>query len=267
MLANSTRVCAEPSFSSSNICIHFVSLPFIVAGTASPPAHISILHPTMRYRLPPRPGFTESPDEPAAASAVRNLNGVQVNGRALRIEMSSDTPNHTRGGGGGGGGGGGRGGGSGGGRGGPPPQRGPGGRERSSPPPQFRPPPPGMGYGGPPPPGPGYGAPPPMPMPAAGAGRVDLGLLPPGQDLPRGESAMDQISRTLASVSPGQMQDVMTGMKVSEQWAGGARLNGRDGANVLDSHLDSTGSSTPASHSETTTRIRPVPGHAPPQYR
>jgi hypothetical protein len=29
---------------------------------------------------------------------------------------------------------------------------------------------------------------------------------------------MDQISRTLASVSPGQMQDVMMGMKVSEQW-------------------------------------------------
>jgi cleavage stimulation factor subunit 2 len=183
----------------------------------------------MRYHLPPRPyPFYHYTDEAASASAVRNLNGVQVNGRALRIEMSSDTPNHTRGGPGGGGGGSARGGGGEGGRPGLPPQRGPGGRERSSPPPPFRPPPPGAGYGGPPPPGPGpgYGAPPPMPV--NGGGRVDLSALPPGQDLPRGENAMDQISRTLASIRPGEMQDVMAGMKVSfvttdeGRWCGGS---------------------------------------------
>lgn len=99
-----------------------------------------------------------------------------------------------------------------------------GGRGRSPPPPFRQPPPPGAGYGGPPPPivppygqgpgvGGGYNAPPPVVPPP----RVDLGMVPPGQDLPRGESAMDQISKTLASIGPGQMQDVMAGMKVSRR--------------------------------------------------
>lgn len=44
---------------------------------------------------------------------------------------------------------------------------------------------------------------------------MDLGALPQGQDLPKGENAMDQISRTLANIRPGEMQDVMAGMKVS----------------------------------------------------
>jgi len=57
-----------------------------------------------------------------------------------------------------------------------------------------------MGAGGPPPPG---------------AGRLDFGMLPPGIDLPRGEKALDQITKTLAEISPGQLQDVMAGMKVS----------------------------------------------------
>lgn len=161
---------------------------------------------------------SQNTDDAAAESAVRNLKGVQVKDRSLRIEMSSDTPNHRQGGGGGGGrqggGAGGRGGGMGGGMG--------GGRGRSPPPPFRQPPPPGAGYGGPPPPnvppyaqgpgvGGGYNAPPPVVPPP----RVDLGMVPPGQDLPRGESAMDQISKTLASIGPGQMQDVMAGMKVS----------------------------------------------------
>jgi len=169
------------------------------------------------HPLPPRP--PTQTDEAAAASAVRNLNGVEVNDRALRIEASSDTPNHKQagrsaGGGGGGGGGGGRG--AGGGR---------GGRERSSPPPPFRPPPPGAGYGAPPMggpgpgPGPGYGGPPPMGGggggPPAGGGRMDFGMLPPGIDLPRGEKALDQITKTLAEIPAGQLQDVMAGMKVS----------------------------------------------------
>jgi hypothetical protein len=52
------------------------------------------------------------------------------------------------------------------------------------------------------------------PPPPAG-GRVDLGMLPPGIDLPRGEKALDQITKTLAEIPPGQLQDVMAGMKVS----------------------------------------------------
>jgi hypothetical protein len=44
--------------------------------------------------------------------------------------------------------------------------------------------------------------------------RVDLGLLPPGQEPGMGVKSMDAISKTLAAVSPGQMQDVMSGMKV-----------------------------------------------------
>lgn len=43
---------------------------------------------------------------------------------------------------------------------------------------------------------------------------VDLGLLPPGTEA-YGVKATDAISKTLAAVSPGQMQDVMAGMKVS----------------------------------------------------
>lgn len=43
---------------------------------------------------------------------------------------------------------------------------------------------------------------------------MDFGMLPPGIDLPRGEKALDQITKTLAEISPGQLQDVMAGMKV-----------------------------------------------------
>lgn len=60
-----------------------------------------------------------------------------------------------------------------------------------------------MGMGGPPPSG--------EPQP-----RLDLGMLPPGVDvLPNMGKSTDAISKTLAAVSPGQMQDVMAGMKVS----------------------------------------------------
>lgn len=44
---------------------------------------------------------------------------------------------------------------------------------------------------------------------------MDLDLLPPGQELGPGQKATDAISQTLAAISPGQMQDVMAGMKVS----------------------------------------------------
>lgn len=50
--------------------------------------------------------------------------------------------------------------------------------------------------------------PPPLPD-----GRVDLQLLPQGQDIP-GQKGTDAISKTLAGINPGQMQDVMAAMKV-----------------------------------------------------
>jgi len=42
-------------------------------------------------------------------------------------------------------------------------------------------------------------------------------MLPPGIELPRGEKALDQITKTLAEMPPGQLQDVMAGMKVSHR--------------------------------------------------
>lgn len=58
--------------------------------------------------------------------------------------------------------------------------------------------------------GPGHGAGLPI------QGPVDLGAPPVGQDLPPGR-ATDAISKTLAAISPGQMQDVMASMKVSAE--------------------------------------------------
>lgn len=47
-------------------------------------------------------------------------------------------------------------------------------------------------------------------------GRIDVSQLPPGVDVGvgGGANALDAISKTLAAVSPGQMQEVMAGMKV-----------------------------------------------------
>nr|XP_019043100.1 hypothetical protein I302_08811 [Kwoniella bestiolae CBS 10118]OCF22030.1 hypothetical protein I302_08811 [Kwoniella bestiolae CBS 10118] len=133
-------------------------------------------------------------DEATALSAVRNLQEVPVNGRNLRVELSTDEPGPRRGGrgsrggipghpggpvgnapsGGGGGGGGG-------------PQGGYG-RPAEDTPPR------------------GYDAPPQV-------NRVDLSALPDGAPLPHGANATDSISKTLATVTPGQMQDVMASMK------------------------------------------------------
>jgi hypothetical protein len=41
-----------------------------------------------------------------------------------------------------------------------------------------------------------------------------MNLLPPGQDVPPGQKATDVISKTLASIPPGKLEDVLTGMKV-----------------------------------------------------
>jgi cleavage stimulation factor subunit 2 len=217
--------------------------------------HTPLYDPYHPSRPPPYPPF-QYPDEAAAASAVRNLNGVEVNDRSLRIEASSDTPNHRQAGRGSGAGAGGGGGGGGGARG-PPPRR--------SPPPPFRPPPPGAGYGMPPPGAGGYGGPPP-PMPMGGPpgpGRVDLGMLPPGIELPRGENALDGITKTLGGISPGQLQDVMAGMKVSQV---SLRSSNMTRANNPGPNINPTGPSTSTPHYETTTRIRPISSNDPTKH-
>lgn len=170
-----------------------------------------------------------TPDHETALSAVRNLQEVVVNGRNLRVELSTDEPYKPKNGPGP----------SGAGQaqgmamGGPPLGMGRGfapGQQQGqgfAPPGGFTPPQ-GMGMGGmnpgmgmgmgrPPPP-----LPPPMGMgmgmgmsgaPAPGQG-VNMGMLPPGQDLPGGQKATDAISKTLASIPPGKLEEVLTGMKV-----------------------------------------------------
>lgn len=133
-------------------------------------------------------------DDATALSAVRNLQGIPVNGRNLRVEASTDEPGHrTRGGPGGG--------------------RGGRGGERS---PQREYLPRGSGGAGyrpPPPPDrvndDGYGA-----APLGGAGRIDLNAIPSGIEI-GGQNALDAISKTLAAVPRGEMQEVMASMKVS----------------------------------------------------
>ncbi|ORX39570.1 hypothetical protein BD324DRAFT_614191 [Kockovaella imperatae] len=177
--------------------------------------------------------FVQYTDEATAFSAVRNLHEVPVNGRNLRVELSTEEPGPRRRVGGPGGGGGDSGppgggvirggpgaggagvggrrsggdrdfspaqGGGGGGGGGGPPGGGYGRRPMED----------DYGYGGPG--GPGSG-----PGPGAGAGAggppIDLHLIPQGRDVPPGQKATDVISKTLAGIQPGQMQDVMMGMK------------------------------------------------------
>lgn len=65
----------------------------------------------------------------------------------------------------------------------------------------------------------GMSMPPPGVISPGADQKVDLNLLPPGVEV-GGQKATDAISKTLAAISPGQMQDVMAGMKVG---CGGAR--------------------------------------------
>ncbi|WWC69785.1 uncharacterized protein I206_103728 [Kwoniella pini CBS 10737] len=149
--------------------------------------------------------FVQFYDEATALSAVRNLQDAPVNGRNLRVELSTDEPGPRRGGRGS--------------RGGIPGQ--PGGPIGNSVPPVGAGGPPGGagGYGrsqhddGPPRgfdqgyPAPGGPVPPPQ------VNRVDLSALPEGSPVPLGSNPTDSISKTLAAVTPGQMQDVMASMK------------------------------------------------------
>ncbi|ODO08290.1 hypothetical protein L198_00013 [Cryptococcus wingfieldii CBS 7118] len=149
--------------------------------------------------------FVSFYDESTALSAVRNLQDAPVNGRNLRVELSTDEPGPRR--------------------------RGPPVGAVSS-----GPPPPGRfggpsaapapfaargSYGGPPGGGAGggrFGDRVDTPPPARDYGGrrgddLDLRLVPQGVELPPGEKAVDAISKTLAAINPGQMQDVMTSMK------------------------------------------------------
>lgn len=60
--------------------------------------------------------------------------------------------------------------------------------------------------------GPGSSQPPNVNGP--GAGGVNMNMLPPGQDVPPGERATDVITKTLASIPPGKLEEVLMGMKV-----------------------------------------------------
>ncbi|KAJ9091264.1 hypothetical protein QFC19_009174 [Naganishia cerealis] len=179
-------------------------------------------------------GFCHYFDHETALSAVRNLQEVVVNGRNLRVELSTDEPFKPRTGGAGGNrpAAGGRSGAPGQGQGQgqfagdqgfPPPPPGMGGMNNG----------PDMGFGGMRPVVPGFGGnpsggggftPPPAsnafpsrpPGPPAAQG-INLGLLPPGQDVPQGMKATDVISKTLASIPPGKLEEVLTGMKTLVQ--------------------------------------------------
>ncbi|GAA5948743.1 hypothetical protein JCM3765_004991 [Sporobolomyces pararoseus] len=161
-------------------------------------------------------GFCEYRDADTAASALRNLQGVEVGGRGLRLDFADtdDSPPSKRGGRGGygGGGGGGGGGGYGGDRG-----YGSGGGGYGGPPPPQQahggygmPPPPVGAANGPPP---VQGIPPPQPPPQMLPGGVQPRPLPPGIPLEPGKSSTDKITETIGTMAPGQLLDIMSQMK------------------------------------------------------
>lgn len=198
--------------------------------------------PTQSWKPP-------TPDHETALSAVRNLQEVVVNGRNLRVELSTDEPYKPKNNPGPSG--------AGGqaqemGMGGPPLAMGRGFApvqqqgQGFAPPGGFTPPQGmgmgmGMGMGGMNPgmgmgmggmnPGMGMGmGRPPPPPPSVGMGMggapvpgqgINMGMLPPGQDLPAGQKATDAISKTLASIPPGKLEEVLTGMKVRSSRLGG----------------------------------------------
>ncbi|GEM06701.1 cleavage stimulation factor subunit 2 [Rhodotorula toruloides] len=169
-------------------------------------------------------GFCEYRDADTAASAIRNLQGVEVGGRGLRLDFADteDAPPSKRFRGGAGGppggmggppgGGGGYGGAYGGGGGG-------GGGGYGSMPPAGPPiggvpgagvpiPPPGREGGivvGPP--AGGYNIPPPVP------GATGPRPLPAGVPVEPGKSATDKITETIGTMAPGQLLDIMSQMK------------------------------------------------------
>ena len=192
------------------------SLPVRPPFTSSLPTRPSSSAPPMMPGYNPHQSIPLRPvaptDDATANSAVRNLKDVLVNGRNLRVESSTDEPGPRR-------------------------LQGRDGRARreDSPPPRdSRGLPMRDDY---PPPSAGRMD---TPISHGPGGGVDVNLLPPGQELGGGEKATDVISKTLAAISPGQMQDVMSGMKVGGSWAwrdrdaGGVLMP----ASCLDTHHD-----------------------------
>ncbi|GAA5820801.1 hypothetical protein JCM3770_000999 [Rhodotorula araucariae] len=159
-------------------------------------------------------GFCEYRDADTAASAIRNLQGVEVGGRGLRLDFADtdDAPpsKRFRGGPGGppmgGAGPAGYGGAYGGG--GPAPAPAAGGYNGYQPP--VAPPTgPAMPVGGAvaaPPPG-GYNIPPPVP------GATGPRPLPQGVPVEPGKQATDKITETIGTMAPGQLLDIMSQMK------------------------------------------------------
>nr|ODN85760.1 hypothetical protein L203_04634 [Cryptococcus depauperatus CBS 7841] len=126
--------------------------------------------------------FVQFYDDATALSAVRNLQDTPINGRNLRVELSTDEP---------------------------------GPRRRGPAVPGTRPAP-SAGSGVPSTGGTGYGTrygDPNASAGQAGTGDVDLRYAPQGINLPPGERATDNITKTLATISPGQLQEVMESMK------------------------------------------------------
>ncbi|PRQ73068.1 hypothetical protein AAT19DRAFT_15821 [Rhodotorula toruloides] len=168
-------------------------------------------------------GFCEYRDADTAASAIRNLQGVEVGGRGLRLDFADteDAPPSKRFRGGAGGPPGGMGGppGGGGGYGGAYGGGGGGGGGYGSMPPAGPPlggapgagvpiPPPGREGGivvGPP--AGGYNIPPPVP------GATGPRPLPAGVPVEPGKSATDKITETIGTMAPGQLLDIMSQMK------------------------------------------------------
>lgn len=120
-------------------------------------------------------GFAEFPDYDSAASAVRNLNDHEIMGRKLRVDFSNETVSDED-----------------------------GGRDRDGAPNQNA----SGGYNAQPPNGGGYNAAPP-----ASAAPPALGPLPQGKDLPPDVTCTDAISRTLNTLPPAQLLDILQQMK------------------------------------------------------
>ncbi|EGO52498.1 hypothetical protein NEUTE1DRAFT_72168 [Neurospora tetrasperma FGSC 2508] len=120
-------------------------------------------------------GFAEFPDYDSAASAVRNLNDHEIMGRKLRVDFSNETVSDED-----------------------------GGRDRDGGSNQNAP----GSYNAQPPNGGGYNTAPP-----ASAAPPALGPLPQGKDLPPDVTCTDAISRTLNTLPPAQLLDILQQMK------------------------------------------------------
>ncbi|KAK4038722.1 hypothetical protein C8A01DRAFT_37287, partial [Parachaetomium inaequale] len=127
-------------------------------------------------------GFAEFPDYDSAASAVRNLNDYEIMGRKLRVDFSNETVSDED------------------------------NRDRDGAPGAS-----GSNYPNPAATNGGSSANAPsasiQPPTAAGSGSSSLPPLPQGKDLPPGVSCTDAISRTLNTLPPAQLLDILQQMK------------------------------------------------------